>query len=189
MILSVVEFVHCKPRSYCKIWMDCVYAIVCTIIWECKTWFYHPCHNRVNFKRNWKRTNKTFYKVIYRVIDLEMILVDILDRTVSPKKTRVATCSCMFWGMQIRAFAFSLWRSWDWCHLRPGVWPLVPLELSMLRLGDLRGHPVYLTGVKISSKRKSMLNILGDNFVGARERENGMLKLKCETLISLQCMW
>ena len=34
-----------------------------------------------------------------------------------------------------------------------------------------------------------MFNILGDNFVGARERENGMLKLKCETLISLQCMW
>lgn len=28
-----------------------------------------------------------------------------------------------------------------------------------------------MTGVKISSKRKSMLNILGDNFVGARERE------------------
>ena len=96
MILSVVEFVHCKPRSYCKIWMDCVYAIVCTIIWECKTWFYHPCHNRVNFKRNWKRTNKTFYKVIYRVIDLEIILVDILDRTVSPKKLvlpRAAACS------------------------------------------------------------------------------------------------
>ena len=40
-----------------------MYIIVCTFIWECNTGFYHPCHNRVNFKR-FQEKNGSFYKVI-----------------------------------------------------------------------------------------------------------------------------